>query len=58
SATSVTARRFGFIDRGRLMGELKADLIEDNPLDDIDNTLNLRGVWRDVVLCSAYKGKL
>lgn len=40
------------------MGELKADLIEDNPLDDIDNTLNLRGVWRDVVLCSAYKGKL
>ena len=60
SATSVTARRFRFSDRGRLAEGLKADLllVEGNPLADIDATLNLRGVWRDGTLCSVYEGKL
>jgi hypothetical protein len=29
-------------------------LVEGNPLDDIDATLNLRGVWKEGVLCSTY----
>ncbi|KAF2186244.1 hypothetical protein K469DRAFT_706910 [Zopfia rhizophila CBS 207.26] len=60
SATSVTAKRFQFSDRGRLADGLKADLllVEGNPLDDIDATLNIRGVWRDGVLCSAHKSKI
>jgi imidazolonepropionase-like amidohydrolase len=60
SATSLTARRFRFLDRGRLVEGLKADLllVEGNPLVDIDATLNVRGVWRDGVLCSVYEGKL
>ena len=58
SATSVTARRFGFDDRGRLATGLKADLVlvEGNPLADIDATLNLRGVWRDGFLAEQYEG--
>jgi imidazolonepropionase-like amidohydrolase len=57
SATSVTARRFGFNDRGRIAKGLKADLvlIEANPVADIDATLNLRGVWRDGVLAEFYE---
>jgi imidazolonepropionase-like amidohydrolase len=49
SATSVTARRFGFSDRGRIAEGLNADLVlvEGNPIEDIDATLDLRGVWRD-----------
>jgi imidazolonepropionase-like amidohydrolase len=58
SATSVTAKRFGFPDRGRIAEGLKADLVlvEGNPCADIDVTLNLRGVWRDGVLASYYSG--
>jgi len=58
SATSVTSKRFGFPDRGRLAEGLKADLVlvEGNPCEDIDATLNLRGVWRDGVLASHYSG--
>ncbi|KAF2817111.1 uncharacterized protein BDZ99DRAFT_9157 [Mytilinidion resinicola] len=60
SATAVTAKRFRFNDRGRLVAGLKADLllVEGNPLEKIDDTLNLRGVWRDGKLCSLYDGKL
>ncbi|OCK75243.1 hypothetical protein K432DRAFT_429545 [Lepidopterella palustris CBS 459.81] len=60
SATSITARRFNFTDRGRLVEGLNADLllVEGNPLEDIDATLNLRGVWREGVLCSWYEGKV
>jgi imidazolonepropionase-like amidohydrolase len=60
SATAVTAKRFRFTDRGRLVEGLKADmiLVEGNPLKDIGDTLNLRGVWRDGKLCSAYDGRL
>jgi imidazolonepropionase-like amidohydrolase len=60
SATSVTAKRFGFKDRGRIAPDLKADLIliEGNPLADIDATLDLRGVWRDGALAEFYEGTL
>lgn len=60
SATVVTAHRFGYPDRGRIAEGLKADLVlvEGNPLVDIDNTLNLRGVWRDGQLASYYSGKV
>lgn len=60
SATSVTARRFGFVDRGRLGRGLRADLlvVEGNPLVCIADTLNIRGVWREGVLCSVYEGFL
>lgn len=56
SATSVTARRFKFQDRGRIAEGLRADLVlvEGNPLENIDHTLDLRAVWRGGVLCSAY----
>jgi imidazolonepropionase-like amidohydrolase len=60
SATSVTARRFGFRDRGLLVEGLNADLllVEGNPLEDIDATLNIRGVWREGKACSAHAAKL
>ncbi|ORY11712.1 hypothetical protein BCR34DRAFT_483681 [Clohesyomyces aquaticus] len=60
SATSVPARRFGFTDRGRLAEGLNADLllVEGNPLEDIDATLNIRGVWRGGASCSAHKTKM
>lgn len=56
SATSVTARRFKFQDRGRIAEGLRADLVlvEGNPLENIDHTLDLRAVWKGGVLCSAY----
>ncbi|KAF2201181.1 hypothetical protein GQ43DRAFT_431844 [Delitschia confertaspora ATCC 74209] len=57
SATSVPARRFRFTDRGELRQGLKADLllVEGNPLEEIGELLNVRGVWRDGVCCSTYK---
>ncbi|KAF2502431.1 hypothetical protein BU16DRAFT_8453 [Lophium mytilinum] len=60
SATAVTAKRFRFNDRGRLAAGLKADLllVAGNPLENIEDTLNLRGVWRDGKLCSVYDGIL
>jgi hypothetical protein len=30
-------------------------LVEGDPLNDIDETLNLRAVWKEGVLCRAYK---
>ena len=60
SATSLTAERFGFKDRGKLEEGLNADLllVEGNPLVEIDDTLNIRGVWRDGTLCSVYEGAM
>ncbi|GAB7351944.1 hypothetical protein MBLNU459_g2480t1 [Dothideomycetes sp. NU459] len=60
SATLLPAKRLRFEDRGRIATGLKADLtlVEGNPLDDIDNTLNLRAVWKNGVLCSTYKGNI
>ncbi|XPS95561.1 hypothetical protein M3J09_004847 [Ascochyta lentis] len=60
SATSLVAKRFGFGDRGRLAEGLNADLVlvEGNPLENIDDTLNLRGVWREGRLCSVYEEQM
>ncbi|KAF2799781.1 hypothetical protein K505DRAFT_370731 [Melanomma pulvis-pyrius CBS 109.77] len=60
AATSVTAKRFKFSDRGRLAEGLNADLllVEGNPLEDIDATLNIRGVWREGQLCSTHAAKM
>lgn len=51
SATSLTARRFGFEDRGRIAKGLKADmvLVEGDPTTDITSLLDVREVWRDGV---------
>jgi len=56
AATSVPARRLRFEDRGKIATGLKADLllVEGNPLEDVDRTLDVRGVWRDGILCSTY----
>ena len=56
AATYLNAKRFNFVDRGEIRAGLRADLllVEGNPLNDIDNTLNLRGVWKEGVLCSTY----
>ncbi|KAI0108757.1 hypothetical protein F4776DRAFT_409921 [Hypoxylon sp. NC0597] len=60
SGTSLVAKRLRFNDRGRIAEGLRADLVlvEGNPLDDIDNTLNLRGVWKQGTLCSLYSDLL
>jgi imidazolonepropionase-like amidohydrolase len=60
SATSLVAKCFKFEDRGRLAEGLNADmlLVSGNPLEDINATLNIRGVWRDGKMCSAHQGKL
>ena len=60
AATYLPAKRFGFLDRGQIKEGLRADLVlvEGNPLENIDHTLNLRAVWKDGVLCSAYEGKV
>jgi len=60
SATSVPARRFGYLDRGMIAPGLKADLVlvEGNPLDSIKAALDIRGVWRDGYLANAYKDSI
>ena len=60
SATSPTAKCFRFQDRGRLAEGLNADLllVEGNPMEDIDATLNLRGVWRDGNMCCSHADKV
>jgi imidazolonepropionase-like amidohydrolase len=60
AATYLNAKRFKFSDRGEIKAGLRADLvlIEGNPLENIDDTLNLRGVWKEGVLCKTYEGLL
>ncbi|KAG5953116.1 hypothetical protein E4U53_006852 [Claviceps sorghi] len=57
SATSIPARRFRLTDRGRIQRGLRADLVlvKGNPIKDIGDTLNLRGVWKQGNLCSSYR---
>lgn len=57
SATSLAANRFEFKDRGLIKEGLRADLllVGGNPLEDIDRTLDIRGVWMQGELCSTYK---
>lgn len=56
AGTALTAKLFGWMDRGQLSPGFKADLvlIEGNPLDDIDATLNIRGVWRDGIKAKCF----
>jgi imidazolonepropionase-like amidohydrolase len=56
AATYLNAKRFKFSDRGEIKAGLRADLVlvEGNPLENIDDTLNLRGVWKEGVLCRTY----
>lgn len=60
AATSLTASRFNFHDRGRIQEGLRADLmlVQGDPTQEIDHTLDLRGVWTKGELCSAYRGRL
>ncbi|EMC93696.1 hypothetical protein BAUCODRAFT_75717 [Baudoinia panamericana UAMH 10762] len=60
AATSLSAQRLNFSDRGQIKPGLRADLVlvEGNPLEDINCTLDLRAVWKAGELCSAYKGTL
>ncbi|KAI8963586.1 hypothetical protein F5Y11DRAFT_319164 [Daldinia sp. FL1419] len=56
AGTALVAKRLRLNDRGRIAEGLRADLVlvEGNPLQDIDHTLNLRGVWKKGTLCSTY----
>ena len=56
AGTALTAKLFGWKDRGQIVRGLKADLvlIEGNPLDDIDATLNIRSVWRDGIQAKEF----
>jgi imidazolonepropionase-like amidohydrolase len=57
AATYLNAKRFKFADSGEIRTGLRADLVlvEGDPMTDIDASLNLRAVWKDGVLCTAYK---
>lgn len=57
-ATSLVSDKFGYNDRGRIAPGLKADLllVEGNPVDDIGNLLNIRGIWRDGVKFTGHEG--
>ncbi|TVY46534.1 Imidazolonepropionase [Lachnellula occidentalis] len=57
AGTALTAKLFGWKDRGQIAQGHKADLVllEANPLDDIDATLNIRGVWRDGILAKDFE---
>ena len=60
SATSLVAKCFKFEDRGRLAEGLNADmlLVEGDPLEYIDATLNIRGVWHEGRACSTHASNL
>jgi len=60
SASVAVAERFNFADRGQIKEGLIADLtlVEGNPLEDIDRTLDLRAVWKRGEICSTYKSFL
>lgn len=51
SATSIPARRFGLIDRGRIVDGARADLllVKGDPTTNISDTLSIESVWRQGV---------
>ncbi len=57
AGTALTAKLFGWKDGGQIAQGFKADLvlIEGNPLDDIDATLNIRSVWRDGIQAKEFQ---
>lgn len=48
AATSVSARRFGLDDRGRITPGARADLVlvDGDPTTSIDDSLSIRAIWR------------
>lgn len=56
TATSVPARRFEFDDRGIIEEGCKADLllVKGNPLENIDDLMNIQKVWRNGRVCKKY----
>lgn len=57
AGTALIAKLFGWSDRGQIAAGLKADLVllEGNPLEDIDVTLNIRSVWRDGIQAREFQ---
>lgn len=57
AGTALTAKLFGWKDRGQIVPGLKADLvlIEGNPIDDIGTALNIRSVWRDGIQAKEFQ---
>jgi len=55
AATSVPARRFGLIDRGRIVNAARADLllVKGDPTTNISDTLSVQSVWRQGVRLTA-----
>ncbi|WP_242832358.1 amidohydrolase family protein [Desulfosporosinus orientis] len=51
AATSLPARRFGLIDRGRIVNGARADLllVKDDPTSNVSDTLFIQPVWRQGV---------
>lgn len=51
AATSVPARRFGLLDRGRIVNGARADLllVDGDPTSNISDTLSVHSVWRQGV---------
>lgn len=52
AATSITAKRFGLNDRGRIFEGARVDLllVEGNPTVTISDTLSISAVWRNELL--------
>ncbi|GAA3573552.1 amidohydrolase family protein [Nonomuraea rosea] len=59
AATRTPARRFGLGDRGRIAAGQRADLllVDGDPTTDIDDTLNIRAVWRRGARLAAGQGR-
>ena len=58
AATGLSAKRFGFADRGRVAEGLRADLVlvKGDPTEDIEDVGNVVGVWKGGEVGVEYKG--